>query len=104
MGSTFCTKSIEKEMDNACVALEVFNGVTPEYMIEGNIKPGFKYVGTHMIFDIKIDGKFTRKSILVASGHKTAPPSYITYSSVVARKIVRLAFIISGINDLDLCV
>ena len=57
-----------------------------------------------MIFDIKIDGNFTRKSRLVSSGHKTAAPPYITYSSVVTREIVRLVFIISGMNNLDSCV
>ena len=39
--------------------------MTPENMREEKIKPVFKYVGTHMIFDIKIDGKFTRKDRLV---------------------------------------
>ena len=56
-----------------------------------------------MIFDIKMDGKFTCKARLVAGGHKAAPPSSITYSSVVTRETVRLAFIISGLNDLDIC-
>ena len=54
-------------------------------MRKGKVKPGFKYVGTHMIFNIKMDGKFTRKSRLVSSGHKTSPPSSITYSIVVTR-------------------
>ena len=50
----------------------------------------------HMIFDIKMGGKFTIKSRLVADGHTIAPPSSITYSSVVSRESVRIAFIIAS--------
>ena len=32
--------------------------------------PTFKEIGVHMIFDIKLDGKFTRKARLVADGNK----------------------------------
>ena len=65
-------------MANVQVTFEVLKGVTPEQMREGKLKSVFKYVGTHMIFDIKMDGKFTRKSRLLSGGHKTAPPLYIT--------------------------
>ena len=60
-------------------------GVTPEQMRELKVKPGLKYVGTDIIFDIKMDSKFTHKARLVADGHKTSPPSSITYPSVVTR-------------------
>ena len=59
MGTTFWKKSIENEMDNKCVAFEVLNGVTLEQVRQGKVKPGFKHVGTHMIFDINMVGKFT---------------------------------------------
>ena len=49
--------------------------MTPEQMREGKVKPGFKYVGTHVIFDIKMGGKFTCKARLVAGRNITAPPS-----------------------------
>ena len=55
-----------------------------------------------MIFDIKIDGKFTRKSRLVANGHTTAPPSSIKQSSFVSRDIVRITFILASLNDLNI--
>ena len=64
-------------MANFRVYFEVLRGVTPYQMIEVKVKPGFKYVGTHINFDIKIVGKFTRKARLVESGHNTAPPSSI---------------------------
>ena len=56
-----------------------------------------------MIFDIKMDRDFTLKSRLVAGGHKTAPPTSTTYSSFVTRESVRLEFLISGMNDIDIC-
>ena len=77
-------------MANIRLAFMDLKVVTPEQMREGKAKLIFKYVGTHMLFDIKMDSKFTRKSILVAGGHKTSPPSSIAYSRVVTRKIIRL--------------
>ena len=47
---------------------------------------------------------FTCKTRIVSCVHKAAPPFSITYSSVVTREIVRLVFIISGMNNLDSCV
>ena len=61
-------------MANLRVSFEVSKGVTTEQMREGKIKPGFKYFGKHIIFNIKRDGKFTRKSKLVVGGHNTSPP------------------------------
>ena len=59
-------------MANVRVTFKVFKGVTPDQMREGKAKPGFKFVGIHMIFNIKMDGNFTRKSIIVPGGHKKA--------------------------------
>ncbi|MFN9978500.1 MAG: hypothetical protein ACK53Y_01230, partial [bacterium] len=58
-----------------------------------------KRIPCHMIFDIKMD--FTRKACFVAGGHVTDPPSNLTYSSVVARDSIRLAFLIAALNDLE---
>ena len=55
-----------------------------------------------MIFDIKMDGKFTRKARLVANGHKTNVHLSITYSSVVSRESLRLALLIASLNNLDI--
>ena len=46
---------------------------------------------------------FTRKARFVAGGHLTGPPESITYSSVVSRDTVRVAFLIAALNDLDVC-
>jgi hypothetical protein len=53
-------------------------------MDDGSKKPvGYKEIKCHMIFDVKMD--FTRKARFVAGGHKTDPPTSITYLSVVSR-------------------
>lgn len=101
-GTTHWQEAINKEMTNVKIAFEEVEGVTPEQMRKGQTKPGYKYCGTHMIFDIKMDGKFTRKARLVADGHRTAPPSSMTYSSVVSRDSVRIAFLLASLNDLDI--
>ena len=100
-GNTFWTDAIAKEMRNVRVAFSIVEGVTPEEMRQGKVKPGYKFCGTHMIFDIKMDGKFTRKARLVADGHKTDAPASITYSSVVSRDSVRIAFMLASLNDLE---
>jgi Reverse transcriptase (RNA-dependent DNA polymerase) len=64
--------------------------------------PGFKHVQLMMIFDIKMD--FTRKARLVARGDLTDTPPALTYSSVVSRESVQIAFLISALNDLDILI
>ena len=100
-GTDYWTKAIAKEMKNVRIAFERIPNVSPEQMKSGKVKPGHKFCDTHMIFDIKMDGQFTRKARLVADGHKTDAPSSITYSSVVSRDSVRLAFTIAALNDLE---
>ena len=73
--TTFWEDAIKKEMKNVMPAFEFLDkGVGPPI--------GFKWIPLHMIFDIKID--FTRKARLVAGGHVTDLPEYMTYSSVVS--------------------
>ena len=55
-----------------------------------------------MIFDIKMDRRFTRKELYGAGGHTTDPPSSITYSSVVYRYSVRIAFTIAALNGVEI--
>jgi hypothetical protein len=45
---------------------------------------------------------FTRKARFVAGGHKTDPPTSTTYSSVVSRDSVRIAFLLAALNGLDI--
>jgi hypothetical protein len=53
-----------------------------------------------MIFDIKMD--FTRNALLVAGGRITDPPSCLTYSSVVSRESVGIAFLIAAVNGYEI--
>jgi len=88
-------------MRNVRIAFEKIDDVTEAEMRTGKIRLGCSYCSTHMIFDIKMDGKFTRKARLVVDGHKTRPPSSITYSSVVTRDSVRIALTIASLNSLE---
>ena len=83
LGTDYWMKSIEKEVKNVRIVFEKLDNISVEQTKTGKVKPGFSYCGTHIIFDIKMDGKFTRKARLVADGHTTKAPSSITYSSVV---------------------
>ena len=95
-------ESIMKEMDNVKPAFGEWDKdlLPSELRAKPQMLPGFKEIKCHMIFDIKMDGKFTRKSRLVAGGHMTDPPSCITYSSVVSRESVRIAFLLASLLDL----
>ena len=58
-----------------------------------------KEIRCHIVFDVKMD--FTRKARFVAGGHMTEAPTFITYSSIVSRESVKIAFLITALNDLD---
>ena len=62
---------------------------------------GYKPVGTHLIFDVKLGENFRRKARLVADGHRTETPSSLTYSSVVSRDSVRICLLIAALNELE---
>jgi len=89
-----------KEMRNVRIAFEKIDGVTEAEMRTGKIRPGYSHCSTHMNFDIKMDGSFTRKARSVADGHKTRPPTSITYSSLVSRDSVRIVLNIASLNSL----
>ena len=74
---------------------------TPEQIRRGEAEDmkGFQEIKCHIIFDVKMD--FTRKARFVAGGHTTETPVALTYSSVVSRDSVRLAFLIAALNDLE---
>jgi Reverse transcriptase (RNA-dependent DNA polymerase) len=82
------------------VAREMLN-VRPAFkFVDDDVIPAFwKPVGVHMIFDVKMD--LTRKARLVANGHETEVPTESTYSTVVTRDSVRLAFLLAALNGLD---
>lgn len=92
-GTNFWAKAIEKEMFHVSPAFEILKRGEKAPLMS-------KWIPCHMIFDIRMD--FTRKARFVAGGHVTDPPTAMTYSSVVARDSVRLAFLIASLNDIDI--
>jgi hypothetical protein len=100
-GTNFWRKALGKEMSKVKVAWKSAEGVTLEQAQSGKEPSmiGFQEIRCHVIFDVKMD--FTRKARFVAGGHTTDTPGSITYSSVVSRDSIRLAFLIAGFNDLD---
>ena len=77
--NTLWWNAICTEMRNVRVAFEEYDGDIGELT-----KKGYKELGMHLVFDVKIGENFSRKACLVAEGHKTSTPSSITYSSVVS--------------------
>ena len=84
------------------IAFEKLDNITPDDMWKDYIKPGYEHVNVHMIFDIKMYGKFTKKLVSVAYRDTIAPPSSITYSSVVSKESVRITFLLVSLNYLDI--
>ena len=60
-------------MKNVRIVFEKLETIIEQQMRTGKIRPGYGHVGTHVIFYIKMDGKFKRKAHIVADGHKKKP-------------------------------
>jgi hypothetical protein len=102
-GTTFWRDAIRKEMEKVKVAFEFCEHWSPEQVRNGTARGdfvGYQEIECHMIFDVKMD--LTRKARFVAGGHTTETPTSITYSSVVSRDSVRIAFLSAALNDLDI--
>eukprot|EP00978_Attheya_sp_CCMP212_P031001 scaffold115875_cov27-Attheya_sp.AAC.1 len=103
-GTNNWTLMIEKEMRKIreSGAFEKWNKGTSEDLRSGKAKmPGYEEIGCHMVLDIKLDGKFTRKARYVANGNETEPPTAPTYASVVSRGSVRITLLYAVLNDLE---
>jgi hypothetical protein len=86
-------QAILKEMKNNAVAFK--------FLEEGErILVGSTWIPFHMIFDVKCD--LTRKARFVARGHQTQPSSQLTYSSIVTRDSIRIAFLVAALNEQDI--
>ena len=91
-GNTLWHDAIEKEMKNSRIAFELLNK-------DDKPPPGYKKITCHMNFEVKMD--LRRKARYVAGGHLTDPPSSMTYSTVVSRESVRIAFLVAALNGLN---
>ena len=91
--NTLWQDAIKKEMENNRVAFEKLDRHSPP-------PPGHKKIRCHMNFEVKMD--LRRKARYVAGGHLTDPPTSMTYSTVVSRESVRIAFLLAALNNLNL--
>jgi hypothetical protein len=89
--TTFSQDAISKELGTIDCALEF-----PE---DGKAPVGYQRINRHMILDVKMT--LQRKARFVAGGHLTEPTKDMTFSSVVSRDSVRLAFLVAALNDLS---
>ncbi len=92
-GTDFWKKAIEKEIRNVFPVFEFLKSDNNQ------VPPGFQFVETYFVFDIKMDLK--RKARLVARGSMTEATKEETFASVVSRDTVRLFFLLAALNDLD---
>lgn len=101
-GTDLWTRAINKEMAKVKVAWKVYEGHTPNEVREGKASDliGYQEIGCHLVFDVKMD--FSHNARFVAGGHTTEAPASVTYSSVVSRDSVRLAFLIAALDDVDI--
>ena len=91
-GSDFWMKALVKEMYNV--------GVTFEILAEGQPAPrGWHKVTCHLVWDVKMD--FTHKAQWVLDAHKTPDAEESTYAGVVSRESVRIVFLYTALNGLD---
>ena len=92
-GNTLWADSIKKEMNVVNVAFDFLEE-------DEKMPPGYGEITCHLVFTVKFD--LTRKSRYVAGGHLApAIPKYMSYSSVVSRESVRIAFTLAALNDID---
>ncbi|KAI2494625.1 Reverse transcriptase (RNA-dependent DNA polymerase) [Fragilaria crotonensis] len=76
-GTDFWKKAIEKEIHNVFPAFDFIKGD------DAQVPPGYEFVDTYFVFDIKMD--LTRKARLVARGSMTEATKEETFASVVSR-------------------
>ena len=101
-GNTLWYTSIKKEMNNFCVGFEAWEERSLDDARRVQKLVVYQGIHCHTIFDINMDGRFTRKACYVAGGHATDPPSSITYYSVVSRDSIRIAFTLAALNGVEI--
>ena len=105
-GDDLWRRAVDKEMGKirGLGAFERYDKASPNDLRSGRAKlPGYQEIKCHMIFDIKMDGDFTRKARYVANGAMTRDvPAHITYASVVSRESVRIALLYASLNGLSI--
>ena len=98
----YWAKAIAKENKKVKVSWHALHHLTPEEVRDGKAKEllGYQEIKCHMVFAVKMD--FTRKAQFVAQGDLATIAPEVTYSSVVSRDSIRLAFLIAALNGLEI--
>ena len=65
------------------------------------MKPAFKKLNCHLIFEVKLSENFRRKARFITDGHRTKAPKSLSYSMEVSRDSVRIAFLLAALNNLQ---
>ena len=98
-GTSLWKNAIDKELRVVKIAWEAREDLDLDEVRAGRQLVGYTEIKCHMVFDVKMD--LTRKARLVAGGHMTEAPASLTYSSVVSRDSIRIAFLITALNGLN---
>ena len=89
-------------MKNVCVDFEAWEEGSLEDTRRGQKLVRNQEIRCYMIFDIKMDGRFTHKTCYVSGGHTTDPPSSITYSSAVSIDSTIIVFTLAALNGVEI--
>jgi hypothetical protein len=92
MGTSFWNDAIEKEMKIFLLAFK--------FRDDDVMPPGFKKIHCYMVFKVKLD--LVHKSRFVAGGHQTDLPKESVYSRVISHNSVPLAYIVTGLINLEI--
>ena len=85
---------LQKRLTNVRVAFDILK--------DGDRAPiCHKQINCRLIYDVNMED-FRRKARIVAGGHMTETPKYMTYSSVVGLETVCIALTIAALNDLQI--
>ena len=95
-------RDTEINKNNVRVAFEAWEEGSLDDNRRGQKLLGYQEIHCHMIFDINMDRRFTRKDSYVAGGYTNDSPSSITYYIVVSRESVRIAFTLADLNDVEI--
>ena len=91
-GNSYWSDAIARKYENITVAFQLLD--------DGDkVPPAYQEITCHLIFEVKFD--LRRKARHVAGGHLTETPSSMTYSSVVSRESIRIAFLLAALNGLE---
>ena len=98
-------RAIEKNLKTVCAIYKLYEQNKDNILQNRSVLKrkkrivGYKEITCYFVFDIKLDGSFTRKARFCANGSKTDVTKYLSYFSIVSCEYVCIAFLLSNLND-----